>query len=212
MCLLSADKPFCSEGLRTHRTDKSYTLLSKCKHAVHVRPHRPTPPMPSYIGEQCFTPFAFLMGYGQMLHCIPHQSVKLRSIALRRKRVSAKHGTLLRPARGKGRSIPRPFHFFPSLSTSIPCRSISFRVHSGFLHGAMRYCETLHSPSITFLSTSIRLSQGYAFGNLVRLRLLYSCKATPSKINNAREPSDLWQYEIAKSQAAHSLILSGWLR
>ena len=110
-----------------------------------------------------------------MLHCIPHQSVKLRSIALRRKRVSAKHGTLLRPARRKGRSIPRPFHFFPRPSTYIPrtfhlllftsvnipftsvyitCRSISFCVHSGFLHGAMRYCETLHSPSITFLSTA----------------------------------------------------------
>lgn len=135
MCLLSADKPFCSEGFRTHRTDKSYTLLSKCKHAVHVRPHRPTPPMPSYIGEQCFTPFAFLMGYGQMLHCIPHQSVKLRSIALRRKRVSAEHGTLLRPARGKDvllhvhsmpfHLLPRTFHLLPFTLRVVPFHSVS---------------------------------------------------------------------------------------
>lgn len=97
------------------------------------------------------------MGYGQMLHSIPHQSVKLRSIALRRKRVSAKHGTLLRPARRKGRSIPRPFHFFPRPSTSfhvhstyIPFTSVYFREHSIYFR--------LHYVSFHFILCPFRVS------------------------------------------------------
>ena len=68
-------------------------------------------------------------------------------------------------------------------------RSISFRSHSGFLHGTI---VLLRNPPLSLHYISLHIHS-----LLVRL--------TPSVVINARKPSDLWQSQIAKSQAALSL-------